>query len=170
MGRRLRMYQRQRPRAGRRKPWWPLLQSETGGSGGRGHRQDHRTTHAPNAKSATAMATMATAMATASAKPSMRGVLGLLIASNNIARRHMHAGAARNRCRDLWVRRHFALMSRRDPRGLVGRGCRCGEHLAFSIAFAARPGLAVVCRGDFSLGPALSSGLFLGRRRRCSAC
>ena len=47
----------------------------------------------PSAKIATAMATMATAMATTSAKPSMRGVLGLLIAFNNIARRHMHAGA-----------------------------------------------------------------------------
>ena len=55
----------------------------------------------PSAKIAIAMATMATAMATTSAKPSMRGVLGLLIAFNNIARRHMHAGAARNRCRDL---------------------------------------------------------------------
>ena len=37
------------------------------------------------------MATMAVAMATARAKPSMRGVLEMLITSNNISRRHMHA-------------------------------------------------------------------------------
>jgi hypothetical protein len=47
----------------------------------------------PSAKLAAIMATMATAMATATAKPSMRGVLEMFIVFYNIARRHMHAAS-----------------------------------------------------------------------------
>jgi hypothetical protein len=93
-------------------------------------------TTGPSAKIATAMATMATAMATASAKPSMRDVLGLLIAFNSIARRHMHAlhsgmdvkayaasvgraqPASRHPCRTAVVVAGAGPQSKRPPRAM----------------------------------------------------
>jgi hypothetical protein len=85
------------------------------------------------------MATMATAMATASAKPSMRDVLGLLIAFNSIARRHMHAlhsgmdvkayaasvgraqPASRHPCRTAVVVAGAGPQSKRPPGGGIER-------------------------------------------------
>ena len=80
-------------------------------------------TTGPSAKIATAMATMATAMATASAKPSMRDVLGLLIAFNSIARRHMHALHS-----GMDVKGIVTLMNdRRDKSCIQSRSCRGGD-------------------------------------------